>query len=49
MMPAVLRTVTATRYVTPLLARALLEPLVEDERRRGRERSARLRSLAAEP
>jgi sugar phosphate permease len=39
----------AVMGVTPLLARALLEPLVEDERRRGRERSARLRSLAAEP
>jgi sugar phosphate permease len=35
--------------LTPLLARALLEPLVEDERRRGRERMARLRSLPAEP
>jgi sugar phosphate permease len=34
--------------LTPLLARALLEPLVEDERRRSRERLARLRSLPAE-
>jgi sugar phosphate permease len=39
----------AVMGLTPLRARALLEPLVEDERRRGRERSARLRSLAAEP
>jgi sugar phosphate permease len=30
--------------VTPLMARALLGPLVEDERRRGRERQARLES-----
>jgi sugar phosphate permease len=30
--------------VTPLIARALLGPLVEDERRRGRERDARLES-----
>ena len=39
----------AVMGVTPLLARALLEPLVEDERRRGRERAARLQSLAAKP
>jgi hypothetical protein len=30
--------------VTPLIARGLLGPLVEDERRRGRERDARLES-----
>ena len=30
--------------VTPLIARALLGPLVDDERRRGREREARLES-----
>jgi sugar phosphate permease len=30
--------------VTPLIARAVLRPLVEDERRRGREREARLES-----
>jgi sugar phosphate permease len=30
--------------VTPLIARALLRPLVDDERRRGREREARLES-----
>jgi sugar phosphate permease len=34
--------------VAPLVARALLAPLVGDERRRRRERQARLRSLAAE-
>jgi sugar phosphate permease len=39
----------AVMGVTPLLARAVLAPLVEDERRRGRERLARLRSLPAEP
>ncbi len=39
----------AVMGVAPLAARALLEPLVEDERRRGRERAARLRSLATEP
>ena len=32
--------------VAPLIARALLGPLVEDERRRGRERDARLESRA---
>jgi sugar phosphate permease len=35
--------------VTPLVARALLEPLVEDEHRRRRERLARLRSVPVEP
>jgi sugar phosphate permease len=35
--------------LTPLIARALLEPLVEDERRRGRERMARLQSALAKP
>jgi sugar phosphate permease len=35
--------------LTPLIARALLEPLVEDERRRGRERTARLQSALAKP
>jgi sugar phosphate permease len=30
--------------ITPLIARAVLRPLVEDERRRGREREARLES-----
>ena len=39
----------AVMGVTPLLARALLAPLVVDERRRGRERRARLQSLPAEP
>jgi sugar phosphate permease len=39
----------AVMGVTPLLARAVLAPLVEDERRRGRERIARLRSVPAEP
>jgi predicted MFS family arabinose efflux permease len=39
----------AVMGVTPLLARALLEPLVEDERRRGRERLARLQSAPAKP
>ena len=39
----------AVMGVTPLLARAVLAPLVEYERRRGRERIARLRSLPAEP
>ena len=32
--------------VTPLMARVLLGPLVDDERRRGREREARLESRA---
>jgi sugar phosphate permease len=35
--------------VTPLVARALLAPLVEDERRRRSERLARMRSLPVEP
>jgi sugar phosphate permease len=35
--------------VTPLVARALLTPLVEDERRRRSERLARMRSLPVEP
>jgi sugar phosphate permease len=39
----------AVMGLTPLLARVVLEPLVEDERRRGRERIARLRSLPAKP
>jgi sugar phosphate permease len=38
----------AVMGVTPLVARALLAPLVEDERRRRRERRARLRSLPVE-
>ena len=38
----------AVMGATPLLARALLGPLVVDERRRRGERDARLRSLAAE-
>jgi sugar phosphate permease len=37
----------AVMGLTPLIARALLEPLVEDERRRGRERMARLQSAPA--
>ena len=36
--------VFAVMGITPLLARALLTPLVDDERRRGRERDARLES-----
>jgi sugar phosphate permease len=36
--------VFAVMGVTPLVARALLAPLVDDERRRGRERDARLES-----
>lgn len=39
----------AVMGLTPLIARALLEPLVEDERRRGRERMARLQSAPAKP
>jgi sugar phosphate permease len=39
----------AVMGVTPLVARALLEPLVEDEHRRRRERLARLRSVPVEP
>ena len=39
----------AVMGLTPLIARAVLEPLVEDERRRGRERMARLQSLPAKP
>jgi sugar phosphate permease len=39
----------AVMGVTPLAARALLEPLVEDEHRRRRERLARLRSVPVEP
>jgi sugar phosphate permease len=35
--------------ITPLIARALLTPLVEDERRRRSERLARMRSLPVEP
>jgi sugar phosphate permease len=38
----------AVMGMTPLVARALLAPLVEDERRRRRERLARLRSLPVE-
>jgi sugar phosphate permease len=38
----------AVMGLTPLVARALLGPLVEDERRRRRERRARLRSLPVE-
>jgi sugar phosphate permease len=39
----------AVMGLTPLLARVLLEPLVEDERRRGRERMARLQSVPVKP
>jgi predicted MFS family arabinose efflux permease len=38
--------VFAVMGVTPLVARALLAPLVEDERRRRHEREARLESRA---
>ena len=44
--PEGIRQAAAVMGVTPLVARALLTPLVDDERRRRRERHARLESRA---